>query len=164
LQNRWPLERDYCRSDKREKNLMNNVIIKPYASVGKIRLGTTIEEVTSTVGLPERTSTARDGETVYHYPWGLVNFSLGEQKVDEVTLFEGVKAYIEGIDLFRDCDVVRKLCNIENQIYECVGFLFCLDLGIILSGFHKEESEKIVAAFRKGRVDHLRDMFKPFRL
>lgn len=143
---------------------MDNLTIIPYESVGPIRFKDTTEDVVLAYGTPNTTTAAANGDFVHHYKWGVVRFSRETGKVHEITLFSNTKPVIHGIDLFNDPEALKKITKIEKNLYEFVGFLFLLDLGISLSGFHREESERVVAAFSKGAVDHLKHKFVRYEL
>ncbi|QWV94291.1 hypothetical protein KP004_03655 [Geomonas oryzisoli] len=143
---------------------MDSITIISYESVGPIRFKDTTEDVVLSCGTPNTTTAARNGDFIHHYNWGLVRFSHEKGTVQEITLFSNTKPVIHGIDLFNDREALQKITKLEKNLYEFVGFLFLLDLGISLSGFHKEESERVVAAFSKGAADHLKPKFARYEL
>lgn len=138
---------------------MDDYTIIPYEAVGAIRFKDTTEDVVIACGTPKSTSSARNGDLIHHYNWGIVRYYSETTKIREVTLLANARPIINGIDLLNDPEALPKIMKYEKQSFEFIGFLFMLDHGISLSGFHKKETERVVAAFSRGATDHLKHKF-----
>ena len=128
--------------------------IVPYVSVGEIKFGMTLDELTEIFGKAPDTNYKDAILKITHLEWDNVSIRLNKQgKVNEVTFLEGVnKAYYEGIDILNTPALIKILNKIEKP-YNTVGFKIYLKIGIALSGFSRYKEEKTVSVFSKKMID-----------
>ncbi len=130
--------------------------ITPYLSVGQIQFGMTSNELKDAIGLPIRISKNRRQEPVHQFNEFKVIFSANSHRVIEVGLIKESNAWVGNISLFQDADSFNKLIQKEANLYDYMGFKILLNFGLTFTGFQdKDESQKSVTAFAKGRWDKL---------
>ncbi len=139
------------------------ITIIPYEAVGQIRFGMSLDEVLEALGKPDITSKNRGGETTLNYRTQLV--TIGSAGMAEVGILPQLPVTIHGISIFSDPDAFPKLCQIDGDAKEDLGFIVLLNLGITMTGFHDfDESQKAITAFARGRWDDMRSELRDFDL
>jgi hypothetical protein len=137
------------------------LLVKPYDSIGSIRLGMSTNELVALLGQPKKIIKNHRQELDYQYVGYSIRVSPDEEKVVEVGVRPEISVELMGIKIFEDPNALEKLVEKDGQPYEFVGFLIFTNLGITVSGFHdKDESQKAITVFQKGRWDHLQSQFK----
>lgn len=137
--------------------------ITPYKSVGPIRFGMSADELVGAVGDPVKFTKNGLGELDYKYSGFRVALSSKDNTVVEVGLVPETEVVIDGVKIFSSPDSFTKLVKKDGDPYEYVGFVILLNLGITMTGFHdKDESQKAVGVFAKGRWDGVRLQLKKF--
>jgi hypothetical protein len=90
---------------------------------------------------------------------------IAPEGVVEVGILPEIQTTIRGIDAFSDPGALPKLCQIDGDPKEVLGFIVLLNLGIMMTGFHdRDEAQKAVTAFARGRWDILKSEMKPFQM
>jgi hypothetical protein len=137
--------------------------IIPYRSIGPIRFGMSADELTAAVGKPVNVSKSRLGETEYKYPGFRVALSAKDGRVVEVGVVPDTELVLDGIKIFSAPDSFDTLVRKDGDPYEYLGFIIFPNLGITMTGFHdKDESQKAVTVFAKGRWDGLKSKLKKY--
>jgi hypothetical protein len=136
--------------------------IIPYETVGQLRFGMTRDEVFAVLGNPKIIDQDRDDEVSLYY--GTQRVTIGPAGMAEVGILPQLPVTIHGISVFSDPDAFAKLCQIDENPKENVGFIVLLNLGITMTGFHDfDESQKAITAFARGRWDSSLSRLKDFR-
>jgi hypothetical protein len=133
----------------------------PYSSIGPILFGMTEAEVIAALGEPARRTVNRRSELEYDYGAVTVVFSSSDRRIVEFSAVPGADVVVAGMHLFSADGAFERLLQLDDDPREFHGFVVLLKLGITLTGFHdRDESQKAVTAFEKGRWDHLLTQMK----
>ena len=133
-----------------------------YEGVGPIKFGMSDVSVREIMGTPDHVQKNMEKGTHEFYGKCSIIYSK-EGKVVEITFSPGIKVFYDGKNLF-DHDTLDHLTKLDNQPYECLGFILFLKLGIFLSGFHDDdESQKAVGFFQKGHWDGIKKNFIAYK-
>lgn len=142
--------------------------IKPYIGVDDLRFGIKPSDVVKIIGssvdidknfFGERTEDREPGILItYSKPDNLlVEFGFGRRVL-------GLK--YNNMALFKEPPerILMSLIKDDGSPYERFGFIILLNLGITLTGFHdKDEDQRAVTVFSRGRWDVMKDNLKPFK-
>lgn len=138
-----------------------SMIIAPYEAVGPLHFGMSQDEVVASIGSPNRHSKNRTGNPVLWYN-GL-NVTIENGGLVEVGFGPEEAVAVLGVSPFSDSDALARLCELDGNPQEVLGFIVLQKVGITLTGFHdNNESQKAVTAFSRGRWDALRSKMTPF--
>lgn len=144
---------------------MKFTLTTPYVEVSPLKFGMTEAEAISILGSPEMRLLTKKRDVDLRYPFGSLCFSGSTDKLAEIMFFPTAEITIEGINLFLNPEFYQVLIRKDGSALEYVGVLFLPHYGIGLTGFHDDNpSERSVAAYTGGRLDHLLKNFKPFEL
>ena len=136
----------------------------PYVAVEPIFFGMSGSDVEQLLGKPHAVTINTRGERDEQRGSISVRYAVGDGGVVEVAFIPGVKVSYEGCNLFEVNDVVAFLSRYDEELYEFVGFLISLKLGVTLTGFHdKDGSQKAITVFDRGRWDAHRAQFQVFQ-
>jgi hypothetical protein len=135
--------------------------IQPYRSVGPIELGSTASSVAQAVGPPRESSKTASGLATELRDGLRVNYTA-DGRVFEVVLWAPSRPVLDGWDIFAEPERFTQVIESVGQVYECLGMLVLMDLGVALEGFHDEGSELTVVVFDRGRFDPYRHRFSPY--
>lgn len=150
----------------KEHNYMKPITftIAPYIGALPISFDMDDKQVAAILGVPKRVKTDVDGNITQNYGLIKIGISHVDGKVYHVGFSPGVKVQFDGNNLFDLPDLVGFLCQHDPEPYQWVGFLFFLELGISVSGFHdNDESQKAINAFRKGTWDEHKGEFELYK-
>lgn len=137
--------------------------VEPYVSVGPMRFGMSQREVVAAMGNPQRITQSRGGNTILWY--GEANAILENDRLVEVGFGPRAEVSVCGIQPFVEPDAFAGLCRLDGNPCELLGFIVLWQLGITLTGFHdKDESQKALTAFTRGRWDVVKSQMKPFHI
>jgi hypothetical protein len=129
-------------------------VIEPYVSAGRFKFGASYSDIISDLGEPWLKQKNRLGEMIIRYEE--FSATISSYGVVEVSFLPEVNVCILGINAFGDPEAFRKLCSLDGNPKETLGFIVLLNLGITMTGFHDgDESQKAITAFAKGRWDQL---------
>lgn len=129
-------------------------VIDSYVSAGRFHFGVEPDDLVSVLGKPVRKDKNRLGETIVRYEG--FGVTIAARGVVEVYFLPISSVSICGIDVFSDPQAFVKLCKLDGDPREYMGFIVLLNLGITMTGFHdNDESQKAITAFERGRWDHL---------
>lgn len=135
--------------------------IESYDRVGTVPFGAPIGEVIAAFGEPEIHTKDRSGNDVLRYPDRSV--TIADDGVVEFSFLPESDISIEGVFPFSESDAFWRLCSMDGNAQEFLGFIVLLNLGITLTGFHdRNESQKAITAFARGRWDRLAGKMRPF--
>jgi hypothetical protein len=133
--------------------------LTPYERAGPLMFGMNISQVESALGAPLRVGKSRKGDPRVHYQDCTLAFDKLEKLV-EITFVPSASLLVEGIDLFKSPEPLKRLRQFESSPLELAGILFFPMFGLTLSGFHTQE-EKTATALARGRIDRLLPNFRP---
>jgi len=151
--------------------------IAPYEGAGQIKFRTSREDVEDVLGSPEsfyRTDyPPRMGlSPIYEARYDSSNINLAydlDYKLNYIcfnqhrTPFQGTVSF-RGINIFVDEDALSRLLEHDSEPLEWVGFIFLMELGMRLEGFHADsESGLIVSLFERGRYGLKLQKFTHYR-
>jgi hypothetical protein len=136
--------------------------IVPYEAVGRLRFGMNRDDVVGILGEPRIVSMRPEGEVRLIYEDR--QFTVGPKGLVEVGLLPEASVSIMGVNVFGDPKSFINICDLDTEPKEILGFIVFLNLGITMTGFHdRDESQKAVTAFARGRWDASRAQMTPFR-
>lgn len=151
--------------------------IAPYEGAGQIKFRASQQDVEGVLGPPEsfyRTDyPPRMGlSPIYEARYDSSNINIAydlDYKLNYIcfsqhrTPFQGTVSF-RGINIFVDNNAFLRLLEHDSNPLEWVGFIFLMELGMRLEGFHSaSESGLIVSLFERGRYDPKLQKFTPYR-
>ena len=140
-----------------------NFSIVPYVGAKPVLLGMSRSEVEAVLGQPRIKSRNFRKELNYDYDSMNVGFD-GEERLCHIGFVPGAILEYDGDSVWTD-EAFSRLCRIDGNPKEVVGFIVLLTLGIAFTGFHDGEvSQKAVSLFAKGGYDELKPKMKDFVL
>jgi hypothetical protein len=129
----------------------------PYVGAIPVTFEMSSTDVESVIGPPSSVETNFIGERDERRDGLSIRYSIADGKVVEVSFLPGVDLVFEGRNMFKEPDLVGYLRQFDQEVYEYMGFLIFLDLGITVTGFHdNDDAQKAIVAFRKGRMANYR--------
>lgn len=135
--------------------------IEPYEAIGLLRFGMNESDIVASMGDPHRVTKNHMGNSELWY--GHMNAIVEDDCLVEVGFAPDMPVSICGIHPFTDPGAFANLCRLDGNPCEVLGFIVLRNLGITLTGFHdKDESQKALTAFARGRWDVLESQMKPF--
>lgn len=130
-----------------QMNTVNIVFeIDPYAGVGPVKFGMSKKDVEKILGKPEDAYKDFLDRTVEVR--GSISIKYAKSKVNEVSFLDGVDVFLNGINILKDKDAIKKLDSL-GQPHNSVGFKIYFDLGIMVTGFSKKKEDKTLSVFAK---------------
>ena len=139
------------------------MMIEPYEAIGPLHFGMDQNDVVAAMGEPQRITKSRRRNILLWY--GDVNVTMEADKLVEVGFGPAAPVSIHGIHPFTDQGAFDSLCRLDGNPCKVLGFIVFRNLGITLTGFHdKDESQKALTAFARGRWDVLEPQMKPYSL
>lgn len=139
------------------------ISVEPYEAVGPLGFGTAKDDVVAILGQPKATTRDRRGNDVLRYDQCIA--TIGSEGLIEVGFLPDAPLCIRGVFPFSDPNAFSKLCMLDGDPREVLGFIVLLNLGMTMTGFHdKDEAQKAVTVFSRGRWDVLKAEMKPYRL
>ena len=150
--------------------------IQPYVGVGPLKFGMTQEEVAKKLGKPDSIRDHGDEIRESREGHGLqVVYAKNGDGIVEIGFSSGIKSLqYDGIYVFQEkpLDVLKHITASGSKIYELLGFLVLLDIGITFTAFHnvddnsehEDNGEKAVTVFKLGRWDNLRDRLSEYNI
>jgi hypothetical protein len=140
---------------------MTTFTFVPFVGPSPLRFGMTPEEVAALVGDPER---------LFPDPFGnrsesRAGYSLGyDAKSGELTeaVFSKGELLFHGVNLFAIANVIDFLRKYDESPQMAVGMIFFVKLGLRLSVFHDDESQKAIGVTARGHWDEFLLDFVPF--
>ncbi|WP_046215237.1 hypothetical protein [Paenibacillus wulumuqiensis] len=131
------------------------LIIEPYTGVNEYRFGMTPAQIKQIAGLPDDivndTIMKQIRET-----YGPLELIYTHKKLTECIYRKEAEIFHEGIDLFRDEEVVAKLSAYDEPVRGGSGYMLFRKLGICLGGFHgkKIPQDRLVIVFSLDRLEY----------
>ena len=142
---------------------MTEFEITPLRGVGPMDFGMTDSEIAKIMGDPLSVSTNNGGERVEYRDHLTIRY--GDSGVVEFTFPPEAKVFFQGLDIFRDENIIEQLMKHDPSPVDCLGFLLFLNLGIAITGIHDgDESQRAVTACPSGRWDSFKKHFMPYEL
>jgi hypothetical protein len=139
------------------------MVVEPYESVGALQFGMRQDEIVAAIGEPQRITKNYMGNSQLWYDDNKFNVVVEGDRLAEVVLSPSIEMSIRGINPFTDPTGFASLCRLDGSPCEALGFIVLRNLGIALTGFHdKDESQKALTAFARGRLDIVESQMKPF--
>jgi hypothetical protein len=137
--------------------------IQPYVGAKPLLLGMSPSEVESALGEPRMKSRNFRKELTYDYD--LVNVGFDKAiRVCHIGFVPRANVEYDGHSVWTD-DAFSRLCRLDGDAKEVVGFIVLLSLGLAFTGFHDDdESQKAVSLFAKGGYEDLRPKMRNFDL
>ncbi len=142
-----------------------NLEITPYVGASPLNFGITEADAIEILGVPSsRAKNSFPPGFVLDYCGAALAFDtkgrLTQMGFDKH--FCGALTY-SNINLFQDDDALRKLLQLDHEVYLWVGFVMLMGLGIRLGGFHEPADEgRTVSIFERGRYDTKIARFQAF--
>ncbi|TDS17303.1 hypothetical protein [Sphingobacterium paludis] len=150
--------------------------IQPYVGVGPLKFGMTQEEVAKKLGKPD--SIRDQGDEIRESRAGhdlQVVYAKNGGGIVEMGFGSGIRSlHYDGIYVFEEkpLDVLTHITASGSKIYELLGFLVLLDMGITFTAFHNldddgeddDNGEKAVTVFKSGRWDNFRDRLSEYKI
>ena len=151
--------------------------IAPYEGAGPIKFRASRQDVEGVLGPPEsfyRTDyPPRMGlSPIYEARYDSSNVNLAydlDHKLNYIcfnqhrTPFQGTVSF-RGINIFEDNNAFLRLLEHDANPFEWVGFIFLMELGMRLEGFHSSsDSGLIVSLFERGRYDLKLQKLTPYQ-
>lgn len=135
--------------------------IVPYEAVGPMRFGMNQDEVMEAMGSPQRVTRNRNGNAVLWF--GELNVIMEEDHLAEVGIGPQASVSVCGVHPFTDPYALAQLCRLDGDPREVFGSIVLRRIGLTMGGFHdKDESQKGITVFSRGRWDVLESQMKPF--
>jgi hypothetical protein len=120
------------------------------------------DEVIATAGHPKVIKKDRHGDLVLDYHLKL-RVTIAPEGVVEVGILPEIPTDICGVDVFSDPGAFSKLCALDGDPREILGFIVLLNLGITMTGFHDgDEGQKAVTVFTRDRWNKFKPDMNPF--
>jgi Fe2+ transport system protein FeoA len=137
------------------------LIIEPYEAIGPLHFGMRQDEIVASMGEPQRITKNHVGNTELWYDH--MNVIMEDDRLVEVGFSPDMQVTVRGMNPFTDPTAFASLCRLDGRPCEVLGFIVLRKLGITLTGFHdKDESQKALTAFARGRWDVMETQMKPF--
>jgi hypothetical protein len=141
--------------------------LQPYEGAGALRFGMSVFEAESFLGSPKsifHTMTFA-GES-REYETATLGFnSLGQLVHIGFCERDPVQLVCKDVDVFGASAALQELARLDGKPFTFVGFVYLLELGLQLGGFHQSADEgKTVSMFERGRYDIKLLKFKPLVL
>jgi hypothetical protein len=140
---------------------MSSFLLDPYIGALPVTFNMSPEDVSHILGAPDSVRLNKASERDERRGPVAIRYSSNDHKVVEISFLPTAHVFLQGEDLFRNDNAIGFVSQYDRPL-EFVGFVVFLDLGITLAGFHdKDDSQKAISAFRKGRWDKFRDRLSP---
>jgi hypothetical protein len=99
------------------------------------------------------------------YDYGLMNVGFDRaDRVCHIGFVPGVSVEYDGYSVWTH-EAFNRLCLLDGQPKEVVGFVVLLSLGLAFTGFHDgDESQKAVSMFAEGGYEDLIPKMRDFAL
>lgn len=135
--------------------------IVPYVGAKPVLLGMSPSEVEWVLGEPRMKSRNFRKEITYDYDLMNLGFD-GKDRLCHIGFVPGASLEYDGNSVWTD-EAFRRLCHIDGNPKEVVGFVVLLSLGIAFTGFHDgDDSQKAVSLFIEGGYDELKPKMRDF--
>jgi len=139
------------------------IIITPYDAIGPVHFGMNEIEVRGLFGNPEAVTKDKRGNTVLRYEDKIA--TIAAEGLVEVGFLPDASISVFGINPFSDPEAFEKLCELDGDPKEVLGFIILLNLGLTMTGFHDgDESQKAITVFSRDRWDVLKSEMKSYLL
>jgi hypothetical protein len=140
---------------------MIKFLLEPYVGVLPIKFGMTPREVADVAGPPDAVSRGYLGNRHEHRQ--CLNLSYSERGVDEAVFLPGAQLTLHGQSLLDHPNPLAFLKTLDDSLFEWVGFIVFLKLGVRVSGIHDyDESQKSIGAVESGYWDKYMKQFTPY--
>ena len=134
-----------------------------YRQVNGVRFGSNEDEIVAAFGEPSTRLVNHEGEIELLYPNCIARLEAGSKRFREFTLLPGCEARVNGIHVEWQPDFLGLIQSSDPNLFEVLGFILSLRLGLALSGFHDDDpSQMAIHAFREGDWAIFRQRMKPF--
>lgn len=139
---------------------MTQFDIIPYERVGVFRFGMPESDVLSAGCIPSKKIRNRRGEQEWICDGFSIRFGAANGLLCDMGFSRKCKVALRGIEVFSDPSALEKIVKLDDNVFECYGFLVFFGLGLTLTGFHDgNESQKAVTAFTRGHWDEMRSKY-----
>lgn len=150
---------------------MDNYIIYPYVGVGQLQFGMSRNKVAELMGVPDDVDIDAVEKEVTEYRHDsriTLVYSLDDDKLIEIgfgpniknLVFNNIRMFCENPEI-----VIKNLMTFDDKPFEHVGFIVFFELGITLAGiFDRDDSDKAITVFNKGRWDFMKQKMKRYVL
>jgi hypothetical protein len=119
------------------------------------------EEVVAAMGSPLRVTRNRSGNAVLWF--GEVNAIMEGDHLAEIGIGPQAPVSLHGVHPFEDSDALTQLCRLDGAPREALGSIVLRRIGVTMGGFHdKDESQRAITVFSRGRWDVLESQMDPF--
>lgn len=131
--------------------------IVSYEGIGPISLNLSLDQVIEKIGSPSsKIKTIRGNSFIFMD--GIIKIAFGNNYNIEsigISLNDEIHPTFHNIDIFGydNIEILKKLNNIEGDVFEAYGILIFKNSGFTISGVHDEDdSQKAVSLFSRARI------------
>ena len=136
--------------------------INSYENINGIAFGCSVSHAINFFGQPTRQSKNSEKEVELHFPDFILRFDSTTGQFREISLLPKCDSAINGKLIVWDEKFLYWLASEDQNLVDALGFVISLKLGIAVSGFHGDESQKAIHAFRYGDWDMFQNRMRPF--
>jgi hypothetical protein len=133
-----------------------------YQHVNGVSFGSEESAITSVFGEPNARH-VNDGDIELHYPLCIARLQVDSKIFREFTLLPECEASVNDIRVQWSRAFLSEIQKADSSLFEVVGFVLSLKLGLAFSGFHDDDySQMAIHAFCVGDWDMFQTRMKPF--